>query len=83
LRTSRRRVDRRITKVELVLQAMQNGCSLHLQHTKQGPCWTLSNGKPVPDSIAALVVTSASIVGVGDALYDEALSQTYRWWDAA
>jgi hypothetical protein len=70
----------RLKTAELVLAEMRNGVALHLQHTKHGPCWALSNGTPVPDSIAQLVITSSSIVGVGDALFDGVASQTFRWW---
>jgi hypothetical protein len=36
----------------------------------------------VPDSIAKLVTASASVVGVGDALFDGP-AQTFRWWREA
>ena len=80
LRTTRRLVDRRITKAELVLKAMQNGCSLNLQFTRNGRHWTLSGGRQVSDETAQFVIGSASVVGVGESLFAGAASQTYRWW---
>jgi hypothetical protein len=53
---------------------------LHLQHTPQGPQWTLTTGRQVSDVIAKLVTASASVVGVGDALFDGCPAQTFRWW---
>jgi hypothetical protein len=82
LRTSRHRVERRMEKAQVVLKTMQAGAALQLQYTKHGPCWVLSNGLRVKDDVAKLIVTSASVVGVGDALFDGTASQTYRWWSA-
>jgi hypothetical protein len=85
LHTTHRRLARRVGRLEraeLVLAKMRAGAALHLQHTKQGPCWTLSNGTPVPDSIAKLVTGSSSVTGVGDALFRDCLAQTFRWWSA-
>ena len=53
---------------------------LHLQHTKQGPVWTLTSGRQVTDVVAKLVIASSSVVGVGDALFDCVPAQTFRWW---
>jgi hypothetical protein len=78
LRTRNRRVDRRITKAELVLQAMQNGCSLHLQFTPN-PHWTLSDGRQVSNEIAEFVTTSASVIDCGGSLFDGA-PWIWRWW---
>jgi hypothetical protein len=83
LRATRRRLAKhvgRIEQAECVLNEMRAGAALHLQHTKQGPCWALSNGRPVSDVIARFVVSSASVVGVGDSLFDGCPAQTYRWW---
>jgi hypothetical protein len=83
VRATRRRLAKRVgrlEKAELVLAEMRAGAALHLQHTKRGPCWTLTTGREVSDTIAKLVVESASVVSVGDALLDECPAQTYRWW---
>jgi hypothetical protein len=86
LRTTHRRLAKRVGRLEKAAAVMavmrDTGVALHLQHTKQGPCWTLSNGTPVPDSIAKLVTTSSSVTGVGDALFRDCLAQTFRWWSA-
>jgi hypothetical protein len=83
LRATRRRQARRVGRLEkakLVLNEMRAGAALHMQHTKQGPVWALSNGRPVSDTIAKLVTASASVEGVGDALFDGCPAQTFRWW---
>jgi hypothetical protein len=76
---NRRRADRKLAAAALVLDAMRGGAALHLEYTPP-PRWTLSNGHEVPDEIARLVVASASVVGVGDALFAGVASQTFRWW---
>jgi hypothetical protein len=63
-----------------VREEMHAGAVLYLQHTNQGPCWVLSNGRPIPDSVARLVTTSGSVVGMADSLFAGAASQTFRWW---
>jgi hypothetical protein len=83
LRAARRRLTKRvglIEKAKAVLAEMQAGAALHLQYTKQGPCWALSTGRQVSDDVARLVTASASVVGVGDALFDGCPAQTFRWW---
>jgi hypothetical protein len=83
LRATRRRLEKRVGRIERaerVLNEMRAGAALHLQHTKQGPCWALSTGRQVSDVVARLVTASASVVGVGDSLFDGCPAQTYRWW---
>jgi hypothetical protein len=86
LRATYRRLAKRVGRIEqanaVLAQMRQHSAALHLQHAKQGPCWALSNGAPVPDSIARLVIASASVTGVGDALFRDCRAQTYRWWNA-
>jgi hypothetical protein len=79
LRAKGRRLASRVERAELVLGEMRRGAALHLQFIRGEPSWTLS-GRPVPPSIAKLVTASASVVGVGDALFDGCSAQTYRWW---
>jgi hypothetical protein len=69
-----------LEKADAVLAEMRAGAALHLQHTKQGPRWALSNGREVPGSIAKLVVASSSVVGDGALFAGVASQQTYRWW---
>ena len=80
LRANRRRVERQLESAELVLTALRRGAALHLQYAKSGPQWTLSSGHRVDDDVARMVVASSSVVGVGDALFNGAASQTFRWW---
>ena len=82
LRTNRRRIEMRLRKADQVLAAMKAGDALHLQHTRHGPRWTLSSGRGVSDNVARLVIASASVAGVGDALFSECPAQTWRWWNA-
>jgi hypothetical protein len=79
LRASRHRLETRLKKAELVLNAMRGAC-LHLQYTHSGPVWVLTTGQFITDAVARLVTNSGSVVGVGDALFDGAASQTFRWW---
>jgi len=64
----------------VVLRAMQHGCSLHLHYTTSGPQWALSDGRKVSARVAQLVTTSSSVVGCGDALFEGARTQSFRWW---
>jgi hypothetical protein len=59
---------------------MEHGAALHLTLANGGPTWRLSNGRPVSDTVAKLVVASGSVEGVGDCLFRDMLSQTWRWW---
>jgi hypothetical protein len=81
-RANRRSLGRNIARAELVLEAMRAGAVLHAQHTRSGTIWTLTTGQRAAEEVAGLVVNSASVVGLGDALFDGCLAQTYRWWDA-
>jgi hypothetical protein len=76
-----RRSGERIARAQRVLQAMRAGAALHLQQTPGGAVWTLSTGEHVAGSVAHLVTTSASVVGVGDCLFESGPSQTWRWWN--
>jgi hypothetical protein len=83
LRAAGRRLTKRVGRIEqaeAVLNEMRAGAALHLQHTKHGPCWALSNGRQVSDDVAKLVTASSSVVGVGDELFEGVTSQTFRWW---
>jgi hypothetical protein len=61
---------------------MAKGSTLHLTYTKGGGRWALSNGKTIASEVARAVVNDLRIVGVGDALFDDA-SQTWRYADPA
>jgi hypothetical protein len=74
------RETRFIEKADAVLAEMRAGAALHLQHTKQGPCWALSNGRQVSIEIAEFVTTSASVIDCGGSLFDGLPGQVWRWW---
>jgi hypothetical protein len=80
LRRQRHRLEGRMERAEQTLKAMQRGAALRLQFTPTGPRWSLSNGSRVKGEVAKLVIASASVTGVGDALFEGAASQTFRWW---
>jgi hypothetical protein len=74
-----RRLDRLNIKAATVLTAMQHGETLLLEYRWRGPVWCLSGGRNVPDEVAQVVIKSASVVGVGDALFNDIPAQTWRW----
>jgi hypothetical protein len=78
LRRATRRPDRRIANVDRVLAAMKNGESLYLEYENGRPLWSLSGGRTVPANIAALVIADVSVVDVGDSLFPNSPSQTWR-----
>jgi hypothetical protein len=77
LRTSGRRLDRRLSSVSRVLTVLQNGGTLHLTHTRGGDVWILSNGTHVPFSTAAVVIAHPHVEAANDGLFS-GTSQTYR-----
>jgi len=80
LMRQRRTVEARLKNADAVLAEMEAGSSLHLQLTPSGPIWTLSNGKKVDDTVARLVVKSASVVCVDHGLFGADVGQKWRWW---
>jgi hypothetical protein len=79
IRSAARRLDRLNIKAATVLAAMQRGEALLLEYRWRGPVWCLSGGRDVPDEMAQVVIKSASVVGVGDALFNDIPAQTWRW----
>jgi hypothetical protein len=77
LRALGRKLDRRATSVNVVLQAMRQVESLHLQYQNGRPIWRLSSGPFVTSEAAAIVI--ASDVGVGDSLFPGHPGQTWRF----
>jgi hypothetical protein len=78
LATKRRRLDRRACSVETVLSREGARLCLHYDH-RRGPVWRLTViGSEVPDGIARAVIQRPEVVGVGDALFQGVLNQTYR-----
>jgi hypothetical protein len=79
LRNSSRRLDRLNVAVGIVLQAMRNGATLHLEFHQQGPRWRVSTGHYVTDAVARVVITNKRVSGVGDTLFADGTSQTWRF----
>lgn len=79
LRNHSRRLDRLNTGVDTVLRAMRNGATLHLEFSETGARWRMSTGRTVHAAVARVVVTDKGVVGVGDTLFADATSQTWRF----
>jgi hypothetical protein len=77
----RRRLDQRMARAQLVLRAMRGGAALQCQMYPGGPVWTLTTGERIESTIAHIITQSASVLPVGDCLFDSCLSQTWRWWN--
>ena len=78
-RTNRRRLDRLGASVDRVMAALRGGAVLQLSYGRRSAHWTLSNAIPVDDAVARLVIKNPNVVDVGDALFAEALAQTWRF----
>ena len=76
-----RRLDRRNDNGERVLAVMRaTGVTLRRTNRSTVAHWALSNGMPVTDTVARIVITHTSVVPAGDALFDfEVLSQTWHY----
>jgi hypothetical protein len=73
-------VDRRRRAADRVIVAMRDeSLALHCSHEKSGTRWWLSDGRPVQPEIAKLVTIDANITSVGDGLFRNMPSQTYRF----
>ena len=68
LRNNSRRLDRLNAGVAVVLHAMRNGATLHLEFYETGAKWRMSNGRYVNAAVARIVITNKGVVGVGDTL---------------
>jgi hypothetical protein len=58
---------------------LREGVSLNLSFERGMHRWRLSNGTPVSDDVAKIVVADHRVTGVGDALFQNLPSQTYRY----
>jgi hypothetical protein len=79
LRNNAKHLDRLNWNTQATLAAMKRGESLHLHHSRQGPVWYLSGGRIVPLDVAKTVTANQSVADVGDTLFRNATSQTFRW----
>jgi hypothetical protein len=82
-RAKRRRVNSGEKKIDAatVLGAMRRGECLILEHRWYGRCWCLSGGTHIDDDVAKIVVKNQHVAGVGDSLFKDTPSQTWRWSD--
>jgi hypothetical protein len=85
LQRKHRRLDRQTLSAEVVVNRMYEGACLHLYHDRRrGPVWRLSvAAAEVPDAVARQVIQRDDIVPVGDVLFADCLSQTYRYAEEA
>jgi hypothetical protein len=75
-----RRLDRVRVGVTKTITLIRIAQSLHLQFDhRRGPLWSLTNGTRIADEIARLVITNANVTSVGDTLFHNLPSQTYRY----
>jgi hypothetical protein len=81
LRRKHRRLDRSRQAVAAILTAMQRGQSLNLSLERGQRRWRLSGGSSVPNEVAKLVVADPRVLAVGDTLFKDLPSQTWRWTD--
>ena len=58
---------------------MRAGATLHLQYEPSREWWILSNGWTVPPDVAAIVINHPGVAAVGDALFPNTRSQTWRF----
>jgi uncharacterized protein YuzB (UPF0349 family) len=86
LRRAHRRLDRRNAAKQRrehtaadLLQAMKRGVSLHRCNRNHRVLWALSTGEIVTAEAADDLLRNPHVVGVGDALFADAPSQTFRW----
>jgi hypothetical protein len=79
LRANARKLNRLNGEAASVLKAMQRGEALLLEYRWYGRVWCLSGGRHITDEIAKIVIQSARVTSVGDALFSDVPSQTWRW----
>ena len=79
LARAHRRLDRRRSGVQCALEAMRAGAILHLQYGPTRERWTLSTGWTVPEDVAATLIARPDIQTVGDTLFPNTRSQTWRY----
>jgi hypothetical protein len=75
LRRVNRRLNRERNEAERALRAMRRGAALY--HCGPGH-WSLSTGERISEVAARMITFDRNVAGVGDALFDRELSQTFR-----
>lgn len=76
--TQHRRTSRLVARFDQVFAAMSQGRSLHLQPRPGGPLWLLSDGRPVPADVAALIARHALVEPADTALFSDLPGQDWR-----
>jgi hypothetical protein len=80
LRRKHRRLDRRRASAATVMARLQRGASLNLSFERGLRRWCLSDdGTSIPEAVAKIIIADHRVVGVGDALFRNLPSQTYRY----
>jgi hypothetical protein len=79
LQRRHRRLDRRVNSANFVISCMRAGATLHLTFGRNGPVWSLSDGRKISDEVARLVTTDHRVIGVGDALFQGMTAQSFRY----
>jgi hypothetical protein len=57
---------------------MRGGKTIHLQFHDGQSLGDLSDGRPVPGAVAALLIANAAIAPTGNALFSEMSEQSWR-----
>jgi hypothetical protein len=73
-----RRLNRHNVGVKRVLGEMRRGATLQLSYAPR-PHWRLSTGAFVTDEMARTAINLPNVIGVGDCLIADGLSQTFRY----
>jgi hypothetical protein len=79
LQRKHRLLDRRRQGAAAVLIKMQRGRSLNLSFERGMRRWLLSDGTSITDEVAKIVTADHRVVGIGDSLFRNMPSQTWRW----
>jgi hypothetical protein len=77
-----RKLDRLNTRTTQVIDTMRRGAALQLEFRYGAQRWRLTNGREVHPEVARMVIRNPNIVGVGDALFANLMSQTFRYVEA-
>ena len=64
--------------VARALDAMRAGLLLHMEYRAGHPIWSLGGGQAVSAAAAAIIISSANVVPVGDSLFPDMPGQTWR-----
>jgi hypothetical protein len=62
-----------------IISAMKEGATLHMEHTEDGKqFWLHCTHLPVRTDVGERVIADPIVISAGDALFDDALPQTFR-----